>query len=261
MAKTATTRSQVLEQETEAGVTIAIPAVLALLLALFALWMGKLIDGGHYAPGSVQVTYLRPLATLVVFAGIIGAVILAARAIWIVKGAHDQPVVKITCPYCDAENEFLVGPTLSYDCESCSRRVHYEDGKPVPVVEVTCTYCKALHKISSKATQNTCDQCNRSLRLGDPKNPGGIVTEQSDVLSNYDVKLTDVGRNKTEVAMALQSILVCNLPEARRQMENLPLTIARNVPERKADAFRRKMRELGATAVVTITETSEAARK
>jgi ribosomal protein L7/L12 len=50
--------------------------------------------------------------------------------------------------------------------------------------------------------------------------------------------------------MALESILICNLVEARRQMENLPLTVMRNVPERKADAVRRRLRELGATAIV-----------
>ncbi len=261
MAKTATTRSEVLEQETESGVILAIPALLVLGVALFSMWMGKLIDGGHYPQGSVQSTYLKPLTTLLFVGGVISAVVMAARAAWIVKGAHDQPVVKVPCPYCDAVNEFLAVPTLSYDCETCSRRVQYEDGQPVPVIEVTCTYCKSVHKISSKATQYTCDQCNRALRLIDPKNPQGIVTEQTDVLSNYDVKLTDIGRNKNDVAMALQSILVCNLVEARRQMENLPLTIARNVPERKADAFRRKMRDLGATAVVALTETSEVAKK
>jgi len=37
-------------------------------------------------------------------------------------------------------------------------------------------------------------------------------------------------------------------------MENLPLTVIRNVPERKADAIRSRLRELGATAVVRPTE-------
>jgi ribosomal protein L7/L12 len=43
---------------------------------------------------------------------------------------------------------------------------------------------------------------------------------------------------------------VCNLPEARAQLKNLPLTVMRNVPELKADALRRRLRELGATAIV-----------
>ena len=51
-------------------------------------------------------------------------------------------------------------------------------------------------------------------------------------------------------AMAVESILICNLAESRRQMENLPLTVMRNVPERKADAVRRRLRDLGATAVI-----------
>ena len=49
--------------------------------------------------------------------------------------------------------------------------------------------------------------------------------------------------------MALESILVCNLVDARHQMEGLPLTVMRNVPERKADAVKRRLRDLGATAI------------
>jgi len=261
MPKSATTRSQVIEQETESSVIIAVPAIFTLLLALFALWMSKLINGGNYAPGSVQLVYLLPLCYLIFFVGVLATAALGIRAAFLLKKVHDQPVVKVPCPYCDFQNEFVATPTLGYECESCNRRVHYEDGKPVPIIEVTCTYCKSVHKISSKATQFTCDKCNRGLRLTDPKNPTGIVTEQSDVLANYDVKLTDPGRNATAVAMELQNILVCNLKEARVQMQNLPLTIARNIPERKADAIRRKLRELGATAVIVKTESSEPAGK
>jgi ribosomal protein L7/L12 len=129
-----------------------------------------------------------------------------------------------------------------------------------PIKQITCTFCKTVHKVSAKATQYMCDRCNRALRLTDPNSPAAVVQEQSDLLANYDVQLTDIGRNKNEVAMALQSMLVCNLPEARRQMEHLPLTIARNVPERKADAIRRRMRDLGATAIATATAQSEQVR-
>src|SRR5207237_6152576 len=99
-----------------------------------------------------------------------------------------------------------------------------------------------------KTKNYMCDQCNRAVKLtSDPKE---IVAERSDLLTNYDVLLTDIGRKPTDVAMALESILICNLVEARRQMENLPLTVRRNVPERKADAVRRRLRDLGATAIV-----------
>src|SRR5207253_828721 len=66
---------------------------------------------------------------------------------------------------------------------------------------------------------------------------------------DFDVLLSQVGRQPKDVAMALESILICNLAEAKRQMENLPLTVMRNVPHRKADAVKTRLRELGATAI------------
>lgn len=260
MAKSATTRSDVLEQEYEAGVGLLIPAGIVLILSLLSLWGVKLINGGKYPSGSFQNVFLHPLLLLLGIVGILGALVMAGMAINRMNAAKTKPAITVNCPYCDFPMQFLSQPTTDYDCEGCNRRVYYENGKPVEIKQITCTFCKTVHKVSAKATTYMCDRCNRALRLSDPNDPTAVVTEQSDLLANYDVKLTDVGRNKNEVAMAVQSILICNLPEARRQMENLPLTVARNVPERKADAIRRRLRELGATAVITPTESSEQVR-
>jgi len=61
--------------------------------------------------------------------------------------------------------------------------------------------------------------------------------------------------------MALESILICNLAEARRQMENLPLTVIRMFPSAKQNAIRSRLRELGATAVVRPTEDQAVPRR
>ncbi|MEP6756095.1 MAG: ribosomal protein L7/L12 [Chthonomonadales bacterium] len=259
MAK-GTTRSEVLEAEYVAGVSLLIPAALVFLLALLSFWGLKVMNGGNYPASSVQILYLKPLFLLLGITGVIGAIGLAAKSSSRMYAAKSRPVVTVNCPYCKFPMKFVTSPTEDYDCEGCHRRVLYSDGKPIPTKEVICNFCQAEHKVAITAKTLICDQCNRPIRLIDPKNTEEVVSEQSDMLQNYDVKLTDIGRNKNEVAMALQSILICNLPEARRQMENLPLTIARNIPERKADSFKRKLRELGATAVVVMSETSEQGR-
>ena len=261
MAKTATTRSDVLEQEYEAGFSVLIPAIVLLLIGALCFWPVKLIANGNFDVSSPLVVYLKPLLTLAGIVCIVIALIAGTKAGLKMGAAKGAPIMTIPCPYCKFDMRFVTSPTTDYDCEGCHRRVLYENGKPVAIREVTCNFCKTPHRVAVTAKTLICDQCNRPVRLIDPKNSDAVVTEQSDMLLNYDVKLTDIGRNKNEVAMALQSILICNLPEARRQMENLPLTLARNIPERKADSYKRKLRELGATAVVVVTESSEQAKQ
>jgi ribosomal protein L7/L12 len=260
MAQSATTKSEVLEKEYEAGVWRLILAGVVLVVSLLCFWGVKLIIGAKLPDTASQNTILRPLLLLLGVVGTVGALALAGTGASRMKKAKERPTIAVNCPYCGFHNQFVDEPTSDYDCEGCHRRVYYENGVPVEIKQITCTFCKTVHKVSSKATHFMCDRCNRALRLTDPNDPTAVVTEQSEMLVNYDVQLTDPGRNKNEVAMALQSILVCNLPEARRQMEALPLTVMRNVPERKADAVRRRLRDLGATAIVTPTTASEQAR-
>lgn len=239
MAQTVRTRSELIEEEYSGSVTQLIGIIVlffALLLTVYllSLW--------HSNP--VWSMRLRILVGA-------GALITLGWAIVVGMKMQKTKAVKtltVNCPYCDFPMEFLEQPNSDYDCENCHRRVQYENGRPVPIKTVTCQFCKTVHKVSVNAKHFLCDRCNRPVKLSD--DPKEVVAEQSDMLANYDVVLTDVGRKSTDVAMALESILICNLVEARRQMENLPLTVMRNVPERKADAVRRRLRDLGATAVI-----------
>ncbi len=237
MPKVITTRSDVLETEYESSVSKLIVAGLLLLVSLFGLYLfGKL----YPVPVLAVLSALGAIACLVM-AGLAGKKMYQARSI---------PTVTFNCPYCDYPMQFLQEPSEDFDCEKCHRRVHFDNGQLVEIRTITCTVCGAVHKISSKVTAYTCDRCNRQLKLSDTNPDQVVATERSELLQNYDVILTQIGRNRNEVAMALESILICNLLEARRQMENLPLTLVRNVPERKAYAIRNRMRELGATAVM-----------
>ena len=249
MAQGSISKSEVVEREGERGLIQVIIAGAAFLACLLLLYLFHFVD-----KFSLRMT-LELLS---------GAAALASF-VWVVTNfirmnqARAVPSVAVNCPYCDYPNEFLKEPTDDYDCEGCHRRVYYENGRPAEIKKITCAFCKTVHKVSARAKTFTCDRCNRTLQLTDKPGAQPVPQDRSDLLQNYDVLLTDVGRQKNEVAMALQSILVCNLPEARRQMDHLPLTVMRNVPERKADAVRRRLRELGATAIVKPTETIEPA--
>ena len=236
MAQTTNSRSDLLERAYEIAVRLAIRGVAILVVSAVLLWILKLVN----------LYQLWPVAALGMAAGVVIMSVGWFRA----NRARQRPSLPVYCTYCEHQMMFLAQPTEDYTCEGCHRRVQYENGLPVPVRDLTCPICRASHKVSVKAIRFTCDKCNRGLTLTDPNDPKSIVAEASDMMQNYDVILTQVGRNPVDVALALQDILVCNLPDARRQMEGLPLTLVRNVPERKADAIRRRIRELGATVVI-----------
>jgi len=252
MAQSATTKSDVMEREYEVGVQMLIGAGAVLILALIFFWSAALVANSYRGNAtSTQFVVVRPLLIVSGVLTTIGALALAAMGGTRMSKAKGSPSVSVQCPYCDYAMQFPTEPALDWDCEGCHRRVYYENGRMAEVKQITCTFCKTVHRVSAKATTYMCDNCNRALRLSDPNDPTQIVADtSSDVMKNYDVLLTEVGRNRNEVAMALESILICNLLEARRRMENLPLKVAGNVPERKADAIRRRLRDLGATAVI-----------
>ncbi len=239
MANDKVKRSELLEDAYDLGMTLVIRGVILAIVSAVCLWLFSRIG-------------LFPLMVLAGL-GIAGGVVVIGNGALKMVRAGETGTVTVTCPYCDKPMEFLKEPTEDYDCDHCDRRVYFQNGKVAPVRPVKCTMCQAEYRVSVVARTFTCERCNRTLRLAGDKVE--IVGEASDdVLRNYDVLITEVGRNGTEVALALQSILVCNLPEARRQMQTLPLTVLRNVSERKAEAMRRKLRDLGAVAVTRPTQ-------
>lgn len=237
---TMTTRSDVLEREYEKGTAILIRGIVLLVACAIGIWLFRLFG-------------IHPLAVLCAF-GVVGGAFVTFHGARKMNLARQAPSTTHTCPYCDFVMEFPTAPTTDFDCESCHRKVAFKDGEVVPVRSITCPACRAEHKVSILVKSYTCDSCNRVLRLEDPNAPGSVVAENTDLLRNYDVIITGAGRQATDVAMELQNLLVCNLIEARKQLEVLPLTVVRNVPERKADAIRRKLRELGATVVIRPSE-------
>src|SRR5687767_5398076 len=216
MAQRTISKSEVLETVGERTFTNVIFAAILFLGLVLAVYLCSFVD-----KFSTRLTL-----QILCGAGALAAFVWAVTEFIRVQQARTTPSVTVNCPYCDFPMQFLQEPADDYDCEGCHRRVYYENGRPVDIKKITCAFCKTVHKVSAKARTFTCDRCNRMLQLTDK--PGATpVSDRSDLLMNYDVLLTDVGRQKNEVAMSLQGLLVCNLPEARRQMEKLPLTVMR----------------------------------
>jgi ribosomal protein L7/L12 len=236
MAKHATSRSEMLEREYEVAIALVVRAIGGAVLAFVAAYLAGMFMGSQ-----LQWFFLI-LAVAAIAVALYGGIrVLQAR---------NMPFVTFECPYCQFAMKFPEIPTEDYDCEGCHRRVYFEDdGRVADVIDVTCSVCRTRHKVSVKANRYLCDGCNRPLNLpGKTQVQPGAVG--ADALETYNVMLTEIGRNPTEVAMAVQDMLVCNMREARQRMQALPLIVQENVSVRKADAVGRRLEGLGATVAV-----------
>ena len=174
----------------------------------------------------------------------------------------DLKTLPFTCPFCDKVNLFTELPKKDFDCEHCNRTVHFfDDGQMVPVEVITCTACRAAHRIPITVDRYICDQCNRPLILSSDAKGATVVSVQDEILQNYDVLLVAYDRRmENELAFKLQDLLLTNMVEARKLLEaasNLnPLVVGFDLSERKADAIRRELLDLGATAKLRTNNTS-----
>lgn len=259
MAKSATTLTDIKEEvwlhSLGAAFTgICIFVVAGLLFYFMQFWMSPDILGAA-----------RVVAALAMSVGlIIGVIAIRNGAL-----TDRMATVSVACPYCDREMRFPTQPTTDYDCDHCSRTVHYDGGKPIPVQTVVCRACRAEHRVSVNVQQYTCDSCNRGLQLPwiRTTQPAGIVGDTEDaLLQNYDVLLIAYDRRQeNDLAFKIQNLLVVNLNEAKRLMgtasSQSPLIVGYDLPPRKAEAVRRQLLELGATATMRPTNAIPAARR
>src|SRR5579872_3196695 len=157
MAKSATTRSDVLEQEYEVGVRYLIWAGVVLIAALLVFWCWRLVLNSYQnMPTSTPRVVYAPLLLVTGVLGVIAMGALAGMGAVRMSRAKQKPSVTVNCPYCDFAMEFPAEPTIDWDCEGCHRRVHYEDGKMVEIKQITCTFCKTVHKVAATATTYMC---------------------------------------------------------------------------------------------------------
>ena len=186
------------------------------------------------------------------------------------KGALSKQMATVgfICPYCQQELQFLESPTTDFDCEHCSRTVHFDNGFPVPVRTIICQACRAEHRVASSVDRYICDKCNRPLQLNvTPDKAAAIIDAENDaMLQNYDVLLlASDRRHESELSFKLQNLMVVNLPDARRLLSTAsnqtPLVVGHDLSQRKAEAIKRQLEELGATVSVRPTNAYQARRK
>ena len=166
----------------------------------------------------------------------------------------------LVCPFCDHTNQFVSEPNSDWNCDNCSRTVHYQNGVQIPVTWVICTACRAEHRVPVNVKRYLCDQCNRPLNIsGDLRGGTAIIEVEDHLQRNFDVLLVAYDRrHENELAFKIQNLMFCNLPEARKMIAGatpqIPLVVGYNLAERKAESVRRDLQDLGATVRIQVTK-------
>lgn len=172
----------------------------------------------------------------------------------------EEPKVKVTCPFCEKDTLFIKEPTADWNCDHCSRTVHYDNGTMVPVSWVICTACRAEHRVPVNVKRYLCDQCNRPLNISGDLRGGTAVIEVEDQLQiNFDVLLVAFDKRQiNDLSYRIQNLMFCTLPEARKMIEGAtnqnPLVVGFDLAERKAESIRRELQDLGATVRIRATK-------
>lgn len=233
------TRAEVIEAELQRILPIVFWGIGVFLLGLFLI-------------------YLSTIATWMPFA--IGVIVtLAGLGIggyggWQYMQLNNLPTYRALCPYCDRPTLFLAPPTEDYACEQCHRVVAIEGGQVVPPLVLVCRHCGSPQKVSPRAKMFICDNCNGQNDLK-PAKPGvaagtARAGEESIEYTTYDLVLVEAGHNTDEVLEILGTILAAPRDHCRGILKDLPMVILVDLPRRKADSYRRMLREAGATAEV-----------
>src|SRR5215813_10338119 len=120
MAKTATTRSDIIENELEAATGMLVRAGILLFVSLLVLYLCVLI-GGTMPEKPFFLTLLKVVSAI----GIIAAVVMGVIGGLNLQKTRVAPAVTVNCPFCEHPMEFPSEPTIDWDCEGCHRRVPY----------------------------------------------------------------------------------------------------------------------------------------
>jgi hypothetical protein len=233
------TRAEVIEAELQRILPIVGWGIAVLVLGLFLLYLSTIAAWMPFVVG-VVVT----LAGLGI-AGYGGFQYLQV---------NNLPAYRAVCPYCEQTTLFLAPPTEDYTCEHCHRVVAIEGGQVAPPLVLVCRHCGTPQKVSPRAKMFICDNCNGQNDLK-PARPGVATaasgtSEESLEYTTYDLVLIDAGRDSEEVLDILCTILAAPRDHCRGILKDLPMVILVDLPRRKADSYRRMLREAGAVAEV-----------
>lgn len=233
------TRAEVMEAELQRIIPIVIGGVVVLLLGLFLLYLSTI---AAWMPFFIGV--------IVTIAG----VGIAGYGGWQYLQLNNMPSYPVVCPYCNQPTLFLAPPTEDYTCEHCKRVVAIEDGQVVPPLVLVCRHCGTPQKVSPRAKMFICENCNGQNDLKPAKPSVATVaagaSEESIEYTTYDLVLVNPGHDIEEVLDILCTILASPRDHCRGILKDLPMVILVDLPRRKADSYRRMLREAGATVEI-----------
>ena len=240
--------------------TVAIPQmIIGGSIFLVCLVLLFIVDFLH-----LYFSVMRPSQILLSIGMGVGVAILGV-AVYQAWKLRYTPSLSQVCPYCNHIAKFVEAPKVSYPCDACQRTVHFLNGSAAPIRQVVCPACKTEHTVAAHLDELVCDQCNRAIEVSKKRKPGtGELTDA--MLQNYDVLLISFDKRKEiEIAQKLQNMMLINMIEARKMMSeattNKPLTIDKNQPQRKAEAIRRTLQDMGAIVTLRPTSTGVPAKK
>lgn len=247
MAQRAVRLSDLQEKEYARALVNAGRATVVLIVGGL-VWYFARFAGSHNG-----VAVLWVAALIITFAACI-----YAQSIYIAFRARQYPAVSVSCPYCDAATNFVDTPGEDWACEHCNRTVKYENGRMVPVQTVVCQFCHTEHRVAVNVDRFVCDRCNHPLDIRPNEREAAVAGRpdgQAKPGEKFDVLLVAVPRpRENEVAMKLQNLLFVNLREARQRMSGAshlnPLVVGTALEPLKAEAIRRQLQDLGATAMI-----------
>lgn len=235
------TRAEVVEAELQRIIPIVLVGLLIFALGLFLVYLSTKAPWMPFLFG-----------VLVTLAGL-GV---AGYGGWQYLQLNNLPSYRAVCPYCEKPTLFLAPPAEDYTCEHCHRVVAIEGGQVVPPVVLVCRHCGAPQKVSPRAKMFICDQCNGQNDLKSAAARTGTVAatvgapEESIEYTTYDLVLVEAGHNTEEVLDILCALLTAPRDHCRGILKELPMVILVDLPRRKADSYRRMLRDAGAVAEV-----------
>lgn len=258
--KGANRTSEVTEKEVTQAIVSGGIGVLILLTAALLLYFYNLL----FPPDSVA--FGRFLLAVILFTGL--ALIL--QSVYRVVRLRTLSRTPFPCPYCSHINSFVDTPDVDFECESCRRTVHFQNGEPVAIRTIICQGCLAEHRVAVTVERYLCDRCNRALQI-QPETPvlsapplpqprGSLLTgpavepDRKQDVQHCDVFVTAVQPQQDEaVAAGIERLMSVSLQDARQLLgaigPHAPLMIGFDLPAEAARSLEQEFQRLGAVVV------------
>lgn len=169
----------------------------------------------------------------------------AGYAVYHIMQIKKVTFVPIECPYCRATNKLTEHPLSDIACEVCNRMIPIVDGQILPVEQVRCGFCNALNYYSPKTEVLICETCDHEIPISGEegkttkKLPKGFVAFEDENL--YELILIEAGPKTEEIIPVLQQMLALNRNQVKDLIQDLPQSLLRGIPLKKAEILQTQL--------------------